>query len=212
MYAECNPGFYMYQQGCVRECPAGFTSVSHSNSSSNNEADFVPHPACMPCHELCLTCSGTGPKNCLSCPPHSHLDLLTGTCQHQNQILRESPDAGLFPLRSSTSSGILNLQLSSSLPVTVAVLSCAFIVATFVIVFSLLQFRSYSLTKVYSSEAGVGSVMRASFGLGMARSGLISYKGIPSMWNEDGGDSESENDDFDIHNERTAFIKTQSAL
>lgn len=79
------------------------------------------------------------------------------------------------------------------------------------VVFGLLQFRSYTLTKVYSSEAGVGSVMRASFGLGMPRSGIISYKGIPSVWNEDGGNSDSENE-FDIHNEKTAFIKTQSAL
>lgn len=212
LFAECNPGFYMYQQGCVRECPAGFTSVSHSDPSSYNEVDLVQHPACMPCHALCLTCSGTGPNDCLSCPPHSHLDILTGTCQHQNQIQRESPDAGLFPSRGSASSGILNLQLSSSVPAIMAVLCCAFIVATFVGVFGLLQFRSYSLTKVYSSEAGVGSVMRASFGLGTARSGIISYKGIPSVWNEDGGNSESENDEFDIHNERTAFIKTQSAL
>lgn len=203
----------MYQQGCVRECPAGFTAVSQSALSSYNEVDSILHPTCMPCHELCLTCSGTGPKDCLSCPPHSHLDLLTGTCQHQNQILRESPDAGLLPSRSSASSGILNLQLSSSLPAaTVAVLCCAFIAATFVVVFGLLQFRSHSLTKVYSSESNVGSVMRASFGLDMARSGVISYKGIPSMWNEDGDISESENDEFDFHNERTAFIKTQSAL
>uniref|UniRef100_W5U9N0 Furin-1 n=1 Tax=Ictalurus punctatus TaxID=7998 RepID=W5U9N0_ICTPU len=209
---ECNPGFYMYQQGCVHECPAGFTSVSQSELSSYNDVAAVLHPACMPCHELCLTCSGTGPRDCLSCPPHSHLDLLTGTCQHQNQIQRESPDAGLFQLRGSASSGIMNLQLSSSLPATVAVLCCAFIAATFVVVFGLLQFHSYSVTKMYSSEAGVGSVMRASFGLSMARSDIISYKGIPSMCNEDGGNSESDNDEFDIHNERTAFIKTKSAL
>lgn len=118
----------------------------------------------------------------------------------------------MFPSHGSASSGILNLQLSSSLPATVAVLCCAFIATTFVVVFGLLQFRSYNLTKMYSSEASVGSVMRASFGLGMSRSGVISYKGIPSVWNEDGGNSESENDEFDIHNERTAFIKTQSAL
>lgn len=202
----------MYQQGCVHECPAGFTAVRPTDPSSYNEVDLILHPTCMHCHELCLTCSGTGLKDCLSCPPHSHLDLLTGTCQHQNQIQRESPDAGLFPSRSSASSGILNLQLSSNLPAIVAVLCCAFIAATFVVVFGLLQFHSNSITKEYSSEAGVGSVMRASFGLGVARSGIISYKGIPSVWNEDVGNSESENDEFDIHNERTAFIKTQSAL
>ncbi|XP_060797058.1 furin (paired basic amino acid cleaving enzyme) a [Neoarius graeffei] len=206
---ECNPGFYMYQQSCVRKCPAGFASVSYSEVSFYNEVGPGLHPACVPCHELCLTCSGIGPQDCLSCPPNSHLNA--GTCQHL-KIQRESPDADLFQSRGSASSGILNLQLSSSLPATVAVLCCAFIAATFVVVFGLLQFRSYSLTKVYSSEASVGSVMRASFGLGMAHNGIISYKGIPSVWNEDGGNSESENDEFDVHNERTAFIKTQSAL
>lgn len=201
----------MYQHSCVHECPAGFTSVSQPQLSSFNEVETVLRPTCLPCHELCLTCSGTGPKDCLSCPPHSHLDVFSGTCQHQNQIQRESPDA-MIPSHGSASSGILNLQLSSSLPATVAVLCCAFIAATFVVVFGLLQFRSYSLTKMYSSEDSVGSVMRSSFGLGISRSGIISYKGIPSVWNEDGCNSDSEYEEFDVHNERTAFIKTQSAL
>ncbi|XP_053368611.1 furin (paired basic amino acid cleaving enzyme) a [Clarias gariepinus] len=209
---ECNPGFYMYQQGCVRECPPGFTPVSPSDPSSDNEVSPVLRPTCMPCNELCLTCSGTTAEDCLSCPPHSHLDPTTGTCQHQNQIQRESPDAVLFGPHDSSSSVVMSLQQLSNLPAIVAVLSCAFIVSTFVVVFGLLQFRSYNLNKVYNSGGGVGSVMRASFGLGMARSDIISYKGIPSVWNEDGGNSESETDEFDVHNERTAFIKTQSAL
>uniref|UniRef100_A0AAR2KBX8 P/Homo B domain-containing protein n=1 Tax=Pygocentrus nattereri TaxID=42514 RepID=A0AAR2KBX8_PYGNA len=187
MCTECNPGFYLFQQGCVRECPTGFTPVTRSVYTTGNEVAPVLHPACELCHTLCLTCSGIGPQDCLSCPPHSHLDLVTGTCLHQNQIQRESPASVLDQQRAGGLSGVVRLQLLSSLPVTMAVVSCAFIVATFVGVFALLQFPD-------------------------GRSGVVSYKGIPSVWHEDGVNSESENEEFDIHNERTAFIKTQSAL
>ncbi|KAL7866796.1 hypothetical protein AOLI_G00146100 [Acnodon oligacanthus] len=210
MCTECNPGFYLFQQGCVRECPAGFTPVTRSTYITDNEVSPVLHSACQTCHTLCLTCSGIGPQDCLSCPPHSHLDPVTGTCLHQNQIQRESPASGPDQQRAGGSSGVVRLQLLSSLPVTMAVVSCAFIVATFVSVFALLQFRSHNLSKMYSAEGGPGSIMRSGFGLG--RSGVVSYKGIPSVWHEDGINSESENEEFDIHNERTAFIKTQSAL
>uniref|UniRef100_A0A4W4GA02 P/Homo B domain-containing protein n=1 Tax=Electrophorus electricus TaxID=8005 RepID=A0A4W4GA02_ELEEL len=190
---ECNPGFYLFQKGCVRECPEGFTPATRT-SFSTNEVIPLQYAACQPCHVLCLTCRGTGPQDCLSCPPHRHLDPVTNTCLHQNQIQRESPDSNPYQQVSGGSSWVMGLELSSSLPATVAVLSCAFIAATFVAVFGLLQLRSHNLTKVYSPEAGV-----------------VSYKGIPTVWQEDGANSESENDEFDIH-ERTAFIKTQSAL
>ncbi|XP_062869145.1 furin (paired basic amino acid cleaving enzyme) a [Trichomycterus rosablanca] len=212
---ECNPGFYLYQQICVRECPAGFTPVPQPEPPSDNELEPVPHPACMPCHEQCLTCSGTGPKACLSCPPHSHLDPDTSTCLHQNQILRESPDAGLYSPRNSAASNGLDQKLSTSLPVAVAVLCCALIVATFVGVFGLLQLRSRGLIALYGAEsAAPGSVARSgAFGLSMSRSNVVFYKGIPTMWNENGGNNtDSENDEYDVHNERTAFIRTQSAL
>ncbi|KAI4900385.1 hypothetical protein NFI96_012400 [Prochilodus magdalenae] len=207
---ECNPGFYQFQQDCVRECPPGHTAVPPSLPASANEVPLVLHPTCEPCHTLCLTCSGTGPQDCLSCPPHSHLDPVTNTCLHQNQILRESPDGGPDQQQARGSSGVLSLKLTSSLPVTMAVVSCAFIVATFVGVFSMLQLRSRNLTKMYSVDGGPGSLMRSGFGL--ARNGIVSYKGIPSVWHEDGVISESENEEFDVQNERTAFIKTQSAL
>ncbi|XDV18704.1 hypothetical protein PO909_024346, partial [Leuciscus waleckii] len=173
---ECNPGFYLYQKGCVRDCPAGFTPGTRSTFLPNNEVLSVLHPTCLPCHPVCLTCSAPGSQDCLSCPPHSHLDDVTGSCLHQNQILRESPDGGLFQMQ----------ELASRLPVTVAVLSCAFIVATFVGVFGLLQMYTRNQNKLQS--------------------------GIPNVWREDEGNTESENEEFEIHNERTAFIKTQSAL
>uniref|UniRef100_A0A4W4G6R2 P/Homo B domain-containing protein n=1 Tax=Electrophorus electricus TaxID=8005 RepID=A0A4W4G6R2_ELEEL len=176
---ECNPGFYLFQKGCVRECPEGFTPATRT-SFSTNEVIPLQYAACQPCHVLCLTCRGTGPQDCLSCPPHRHLDPVTNTCLHQNQIQRESPDSNPYQQVSGGSSWVMGLELSSSLPATVAVLSCAFIAATFVAVFV--------------------SLMR-----------VVSYKGIPTVWQEDGANSESENDEFDIH-ERTAFIKTQSAL
>uniref|UniRef100_A0A8B9RGT0 Furin (paired basic amino acid cleaving enzyme) a n=1 Tax=Astyanax mexicanus TaxID=7994 RepID=A0A8B9RGT0_ASTMX len=207
---ECNPGFYLFQKGCVQECPTGYAPVTTSSNPFDNKVNSVLHPICLSCHSLCLTCSGTGPQDCLSCPPHSHLDPVSNTCLHQNQIQRESPDGGLDQQVTGVLSGILRSQHSSSLPAVMAVLSCAFIMATFVGVFGLLQWRSRGLNKLYSTDTRPGSIMRSGFGLG--HSGIVSYKGIPSVWHEDGFNSESDNDEFDVHNERTAFIKTQSAL
>lgn len=203
---ECNPGFYLYQKGCVRDCPAGFTAGSRP-TILNNELSSVLHPACLSCHSICHTCSGTGPQDCLSCPPHSHLDLLTGTCLHQNQIQRESPDGRLFQAQGDGLSSPHQPVVSSPLPATVAVLSCAFIVATFVGVFGLLQLHAHRQSKQRLGQAEPGSGLLV--GLGLNRT-AVAYKGIPSVWRED--EEESENEEFDIHNERTAFIKTQSAL
>uniref|UniRef100_A0A8C0XWG5 Furin (paired basic amino acid cleaving enzyme) a n=1 Tax=Cyprinus carpio carpio TaxID=630221 RepID=A0A8C0XWG5_CYPCA len=174
--SKCNPGFFLHNKGCVRDCPAGFIAGTRSIFLPNNEVTSVLRPACQSCDPICLTCSGTGPQSCLSCPPHSHLDAVSGTCLHQNHIQRESPDGGLFQTQ----------ELTSRLPATVAVLSCAFIVATFVAVFGFLQMYTRKQNKLLS--------------------------GIPSVWREDVGNSESENEEFEIRNERTAFIKTQSAL
>ncbi|XP_073762993.1 furin (paired basic amino acid cleaving enzyme) a isoform X1 [Danio rerio] len=203
---ECNPGFYLYQKGCVRDCPAGFTEGSRP-TILNNELSSVLHPACLPCHSVCLTCSGTGPQDCLSCPPHSHLGPLTGTCLHQNQIQRESPDGRLFQAQGDSLSFVHQPALSSSLPAIVAVLSCAFIVATFVGVFGLLQLRTLGQKKQHLGQEEPGSGLLVGWGLNRTE---VAYKGIPSVWRED--EEESENEEFGIHNERTAFIKTQSAL
>ncbi|MBN3308952.1 furin-1 [Amia ocellicauda] len=203
---ECNSGYYLYQQDCVTECPAGFTPGSQqSDYPLENWVEPPIVPSCLPCHPSCLTCTGLGSSDCLSCPPRNHLDPVSHICLHQNQI-RESPS-------STTSERDRSEPESSAMPVTVAVLSCAFIVATFVGVFMLLQLRSGSTpcsgqTKLHTLES-VGGI-RVGFGIGRGR--VISYKGIPSVWREDGGNSESENEEFDGHSERTAFIKTQSAL
>ncbi|KAI1889765.1 hypothetical protein AGOR_G00166300 [Albula goreensis] len=208
---ECSPGFSLFQQGCVRDCPPGFTPGSQQlNFSLENWVELSSVQACLPCHPSCLTCASPSSSACLSCPPHSHLHPLSSTCLHQNQILRESPDGPVSP---GDGKGALQPELSSHLPATVAVLSCAFIVATFVGVFGLLQLRSGSApcggqTKLHTLESGAG--IRVGFGIGRGR--VVSYKGIPSVWGDDGVNSESENDEFDSHSERTAFIKTQSAL
>lgn len=112
------------------------------------------------------------------------------SCSHQVQISRESP-----PLKEV----IQEVAKSySNLPVVVATLSCFVIVIVFVSVFLFLQVRS--------------GVILGKKKLYMLDSGIISYKGIPSeMWQEEGF-SESEVEEFDAHNERTAFIKQQSAL
>uniref|UniRef100_A0A7N6FB87 P/Homo B domain-containing protein n=1 Tax=Anabas testudineus TaxID=64144 RepID=A0A7N6FB87_ANATE len=90
LHPECSPGFSLFLQGCVKLCPPGFTSGPQLlNLSLENWVDLSSVQACLPCHPTCLTCSGTGPTDCLSCPPHSHLVLTS--CLHQNQVQRKSP-------------------------------------------------------------------------------------------------------------------------
>uniref|UniRef100_A0A8C9VBJ2 Furin, paired basic amino acid cleaving enzyme n=2 Tax=Scleropages formosus TaxID=113540 RepID=A0A8C9VBJ2_SCLFO len=206
MCVECSPGFFLFRQDCVTSCPPGFTAGSQPlGFPEGNSVEIPSVQTCLPCHSSCLTCASPSSADCLSCPPHSHLDPFSGTCLHQNQIQRESPGSVAIP---SDSSGPVMLELSSRLPVLVAVLSCAFIVATFVGIFVMLQIQSSGQSKLRTMESGMG--VRVGFGLGRGK--VISYKGIPTVWREDEGNSESENEEFDSHSERTAFIKTQSAL
>uniref|UniRef100_A0A8C8JL52 P/Homo B domain-containing protein n=1 Tax=Oncorhynchus tshawytscha TaxID=74940 RepID=A0A8C8JL52_ONCTS len=201
-YPECSPGFSLFLQGCVKLCPPGFTSGPQLlNLSLDNWVDLSSVQACLPCHPVCLTCSGPGPNDCLSCPPHSHLVLTA--CLHQNQVQRKSPTGqvlqgeGSGPGESPVGSEQggegeppgPNLGLSSPLITLLAVLSCAFILAAFAGVFLLLQLRS---------------------------GGRVSYKGIPTVWRDEDqvtlGGSESDSEELDCHSERTAFIRTQSSL
>lgn len=101
-----------------------------------------------------------------------------------------------------------HIEVNSRLPITIAVLSCMAIIATFGGIFLLLQLRSGALIKLPSLEAGGG--LGSSFSLGGSR--VVSYRGIPTVWGDDGVNTDSDNEEFDIQNERTAFIKTQSAL
>uniref|UniRef100_A0A8D3A6T8 Furin (paired basic amino acid cleaving enzyme) b n=1 Tax=Scophthalmus maximus TaxID=52904 RepID=A0A8D3A6T8_SCOMX len=90
---ECSPGFSLFLQGCVKLCPPGFTSGPQLlNLSLENWVDLSSIQACLPCNAACHTCSGPGPADCLSCPPHSHLVL--ASCLHQNQVQRKSPLPG----------------------------------------------------------------------------------------------------------------------
>uniref|UniRef100_A0A7N9AUH0 Furin (paired basic amino acid cleaving enzyme) a n=1 Tax=Mastacembelus armatus TaxID=205130 RepID=A0A7N9AUH0_9TELE len=181
---ECYAGYYLYQQSCVKKCPEGFSVGSQPlNYTVGNSISPASVPACLPCPPPCLTCSSLSPRACLSCPPHSSLDLISGTCLHLNQYMRESP--GSFMVGSGNPGS--QLQLNSQLPITIAVLSCMAIIATFAGIFLLLHFS-----------------------LGGNR--VVSYRGIPTVWGDDGMNTDSENEEFDVQNERTAFIKTQSAL
>ncbi|KAF7656454.1 hypothetical protein LDENG_00041150 [Lucifuga dentata] len=202
---ECNVGYYLFQQDCVKTCPSGFTVDSQPlNYTVGNYVEPASVLACLPCRPPCLTCSSPSPWACLSCPPHSHLDSVSGTCLHLNQNLRESP--GSFMVGQGNRDE--QLQLNSRLPITIAVLSCMAIVATFAGIFLLLQLHSGALIKLPSLEAGSG--LGGSFSLGSNR--VVSYRGIPTVWGDEGANTDSENEEFDTHNERTAFIKTQSAL
>ncbi|XP_072236574.1 furin (paired basic amino acid cleaving enzyme) a [Leuresthes tenuis] len=202
---ECNAGYYLYQQGCVKECPAGFAVGSQPlNYTVGNFIEPASVPACLPCLPPCLTCSSVSPQICLSCLPHSFLDPISGTCLHLNHYMRESPGSFMVGQGNQRS----QLELGSRLPITIAVLSCIAIIATFAGIFLLLQLRSGALIKLPSLEADGG--LRGTFSLGGNR--MVSYRGIPTVWGDEGVNTDSENEEFDVHNERTAFIKTQSAL
>lgn len=237
LHPECSPGFSLFLQGCVKLCPPGFTSGPQLlNLSLENWVDLSSVQACLPCNPACLTCTGTGPTDCLSCPPHSHLVLTS--CLHQNQVQRKSPLAplhgdgahpeGEIPAAADDSGGGEeppghSMTPSSPLPAVVAVLSCAFILAAFVGVFFLLQIRSggassgwrTKLPSVYSETTGVRVGFGFGFGQGRERKARICYKGIPTVWGDEdmiAYQSESDSEEVDGHSERTAFIKTQSSI
>ena len=237
---ECSPGFSLFLQGCVKVCPLGFTSGPQLlNLSLENWVDLSSVQACLPCHPACLTCSGAGPADCLSCPPHSRL-LLT-SCLRQNQVQRKSSFAGGLrddndarpQAKSSTAADHdseeteeppgLEAAPPTQLPVIMAVLSCAFILVAFTGVFFLLQMRSggasmgwrTKLPSVFSETRGVRVVFGLGLRHGQERKARIWYKGIPTVWADEdmiAYESESDNEEVDGRNERTAFIKTKSSV
>lgn len=233
-HPECSPGFSLFLQGCVKMCPPGFTSGPQLlNLSLENWVDLASVQACLPCHPACLTCSGPGPSDCLSCPSHSHLVL--SSCLHQNQVQRKSPTGPVLqgegarlsegnPAGAGSGEAVtlgLSPVPSSPMPTIVAVLSCAFILAAFAGVFLLLQLRSGGApwdwrTKLHSVESGAGGIrVGFGFGLGRERKTRVCYKGIPTVWGDEdmaGHGSESDSEEMDSHSERTAFIRTQSVL
>uniref|UniRef100_A0A8D3A6M9 Furin (paired basic amino acid cleaving enzyme) b n=1 Tax=Scophthalmus maximus TaxID=52904 RepID=A0A8D3A6M9_SCOMX len=217
---ECSPGFSLFLQGCVKLCPPGFTSGPQLlNLSLENWVDLSSIQACLPCNAACHTCSGPGPADCLSCPPHSHLVL--ASCLHQNQVQRKSPLPG-EPQESEEPPGLAAAP-STRLPAVVAVLSCAFILAAFVGVFLLLQMRTggaslgwrTKLPSVFSQTRGVRVGFGFGFRRGRERKTRICYKGIPTVWGDEDTvayESESDSEEVDVHGERSAFIKTQSSI
>uniref|UniRef100_A0A672FSS4 Furin (paired basic amino acid cleaving enzyme) b n=1 Tax=Salarias fasciatus TaxID=181472 RepID=A0A672FSS4_SALFA len=196
---ECSPGFSLFLQGCVKLCPPGFTSGPQLlNLSLENWVDLSSVQACLPCSPACLTCSGPGAADCLSCPPHSR--LVFTSCLRQSQVQRKSPLTG--GLREAEEPPGLGAPPSNPLPAVAAVLSCAFILAAFAGVFLLLQMRS----------GGASLGWRTKLPSGKAR---ICYRGIPTVWADEdriGCESESDSEEVDGHSERTAFIKTQSSI
>lgn len=219
---ECSTGFSLFLQGCVKSCPPGFISGPQVlNLSLDNWVEHSTVQACLPCHPACLTCSGSGENECLSCPPHSH--LVATSCLHQNQVQRKSPSIPVIQHEADPSSeeSLREPGLSSRLPALVAVLSCAFILATFAAVFVLLQLHSGAAsapfcrrTKLPVTDMGRGGI-RVGFGFGLNR-GKVSYRGIPTVWGDEdaagGMNSESDSEELEFHSEKTAFIRTQSAL
>uniref|UniRef100_A0A8B9KYR3 Furin n=1 Tax=Astyanax mexicanus TaxID=7994 RepID=A0A8B9KYR3_ASTMX len=183
---KCSTGSSLFLQGCVKTCPPGFTSgLQLLNLSLENWVEQSSVQACLPCHPACLTCSGPGETECLSCPSHSH--LVATSCLRQNQVQRKSP-SGPDPGPDLDSDGPSpQTGLSSHLPVLVAVLSCAFILATFAAVFVLLQLHS-----------------------GAASAPFCRRTKLPET--AGGVNSESDSEEMECNSEKTAFIRTQSAL
>ncbi|XP_051739040.1 furin (paired basic amino acid cleaving enzyme) b isoform X1 [Ctenopharyngodon idella] len=217
---ECSTGFSLFLQGCVKSCPPGFSSGPQVlNLSLDNWVEHSTVQACLPCHLACLTCFGSGENECLSCPPHSHLAVTS--CLHQNQVQRKSPSIPVLQHEGDPNSeeSLREPGLSSRLPALVAVLSCAFILATFAAVFVLLQLHSGAAsapfcrrTKLPVTDTGGGGI-RVGFGFGLNR-GKVSYRGIPTVWGDEDTamNSESDSEELEYHSEKTAFIRTQSAL
>ncbi|NXX82970.1 FURIN protein, partial [Urocolius indicus] len=188
--AVCEEGYYLHQKSCLKRCPPGFApGVQSTHYSLENSVEPISPQLCLPCHPSCATCTGPGPNQCLTCPAHSHFSSLDFSCSHQTQSSRASP---------ALAEGPAEAPAPANLPVLIASLSCVLIVVVFVAVFLVLQARSgFSLrgVKVYALD-----------------SGIISYKGLPSdIWQEE-GPSESDGEEYEAHNERTAFIRDQSAL
>ncbi|KAM9497151.1 furin (paired basic amino acid cleaving enzyme) b isoform 1-T1 [Clarias gariepinus] len=225
---ECSPGLWLFMQGCVKSCPPGFTpGLQLLNLSLENWVEQSSVQACLVCHPACLTCSGPGEAECQSCPPHRH--LVGMSCLHQNQVQRKSP---ISPVHHSegvqgADSEIPKVETSSHLPVLVAMLSCAFILATFAAIFVLLQLHSGAAnarfcrrTKLQVTDSsGRGVRVGFGFGFGLGRdltNSRVLYRGIPTAWRDEdtaaGVNSESENEELDFQSEKTAFIRTQSGL
>ncbi|NXI73356.1 FURIN protein, partial [Anseranas semipalmata] len=188
----CEEGYYLHQKSCLKRCPPGFApGVQSTHYSLENSVEPIAPHLCLPCHPSCATCAGPGPNQCLTCPAHSHFSSLDLSCSHQTQSSRASPAL-------AEGEGLAEALPLANLPILIASLSCVFIVIIFVTVFLVLQARSgFSLrgVKVYALD-----------------SGIISYKGLPSdIWQEE-GPSESDGEEYEAHNERTAFIRDQSAL
>ncbi len=204
----------------MKSCPPGFSSgLQVLNLSLDNWVEHSTVLACLPCHLSCLTCFGSGENECLSCPFHSH--LVVTSCLHQNQRKSSSIPVLQQEVDPNSDKSLHEPGLSSRLPALVAVLSCAFILATFAAVFVLLQLHSGAASapfcrrkKLPVMDTGGGGI-RVGFGFGLGR-GKVSYRGIPTVWGDEdaavGMNSESDSEELEYHNEKTAFIRTQSAL
>ncbi|XP_062403414.1 furin (paired basic amino acid cleaving enzyme) b [Sardina pilchardus] len=203
---ECSAGFSLYLQGCVKVCPAGFIAgLQQLNLSLETWVERSSVQACLPCHSSCLTCSGPGPSDCLSCPTHSH--VLLGACLNQSPVQRKSPSA---PAASAGEGAKVEEDVvekggegeergggvgrfepipressSSHLPALVGALICALVLAGVGGVFLLLQWRSDSgapggrRTKL-PSLASAGEGLRAGLGLGLG--GLGGRSGGPRVF------------------------------
>ncbi|XP_037111000.1 proprotein convertase subtilisin/kexin type 5 [Syngnathus acus] len=55
---------YLHNRTCVSECPVG-------TYTSAQEADGTQLGLCLPCDHVCATCTGSSPRDCLTCSPRT---------------------------------------------------------------------------------------------------------------------------------------------
>ena len=71
--AECRPGFYKLNDGCVANCPEhyyGIMQMVQLRSTLNSTATrpkFQRHGICNECNEACRTCKGPQVSDCFQC-------------------------------------------------------------------------------------------------------------------------------------------------
>ncbi len=97
-----------YPPSCT-PCPAGCTACSSPTVCTvcSPTGYYYSNLACPPCDPTCLTCSGSAPDQCLSCPPGSILfpnNTCLSSCQPpysqvtvNSQLVCQFPCSGKFP-------------------------------------------------------------------------------------------------------------------
>lgn len=67
--AVCLNGFYLWGGRCLASCPP----AHFASRQSVDDADVVISETCSPCHYSCMSCSGAGDSECITCHADAQL-------------------------------------------------------------------------------------------------------------------------------------------